>query len=544
MTRTAFRTIALGLALILSITLVSPVAATSSANPKGSVKLKKSQVRQKNGEYCGLVKRQWVPGRKLSKGFFYPTKAEIANLTESLKGASRREKAQIKTQIATLRSSLSSRSRRCTAIGKSGKNTALTKVLSTQQQKWSKFISLKRSGINSTATEPRIRANSTAIIFNVANAVGLAQPEDATGSNLLAVDARGNATDALVSGSAIIANFYSTPSGRLYVLFSSKTALVDGGTPCLLAEIDLETGVPYCIDDSLSSVNFTSGVDGQFAGPIQLDQSGNIFYQGYLSNGKTVLRRYSGGVITDLINDNVYLYMFLVLPDGSVILSGSTKSTNASWVRRLSATGSLISLASGSSATFISKFADGNAYFGVWGGAGFGVRRYNVTSKSLDPKYWISGPMNGVERPKYFDAEALCSTNRSQMEGFCGGYGSFARSIHNFSESGTYVVSGSGSQGAVLMQYYPVVEKQESSISSILLSQGASGKLILSGTSPEGYNITTLYDTRTKVETVVADASNEIEMYNITYVESANKVMFNGLRFADNQFVVGEIALK
>ena len=319
---------------------------------------------------------------------------------------------------------------------------------------------------------------------------------------------------------------------------------MDGGTPCLLAEIDLETGVPLCIDDSLSSVNFTNILPGSSAGPIQLDQSGNIFYQGNLENGKTVLRRYSGGVITDLINDNIRLYGFLVLPDGSVILSGTTNSTSASWVRRLSASGSLSSLVSGSNANFIAKFVDGNAYFGIWGGNGFGVRRFNVASQSLDPKYWISGNINGVEHPKYFDANALCSANRSQMEGFCGWYGSYVQSIYNFPESGTYAVSGDrGQSGVVLMQYYPVVEKQDSSIANILLSQGASGRIILSGTSPEGSNITTLYDTKTKVETVVANASNEIEMYNITYIESLNKVMFNGLRFADNQFVVGEIAL-
>lgn len=265
-------------------------------------------------------------------------------------------------------------------------------------------------------------------------AVGLAQPETSTGSNLLAVDASGNATDALSSGSAVIANFYSAPSGHLYVLFNTTTPLVDGGTPCLLAEIALDTGVPSCIDDSLNSVNFSNMFGGQSAKPIQLDQSGNIFYQGYLSNGLKYLT--------------------------------------------------------------------------------------------------------------YFDAPAICSTNRSQMEGFCGPYGSQVQSIYNFEETGTYAVAGyKGSSGVVLMQYYPIVEKQDSSISNVALSQGASGKIVLSGTSSEGYNITTVYDTKTKVETVVADASNEIEMYNITYIESMNKIMFNGLRFADNQFVVGEIAL-
>jgi hypothetical protein len=39
------------------------------------------------------------------------------------------------------------------------------------------------------------------------------------------------------------------------------------------------------------------------------------------------------------------------------------------------------------------------------------------------------------------------------------------------------------------------------------------------------------------------DAANEIEIYNLGYVATANKVLFNGLSFANGQYVVGDISL-
>jgi hypothetical protein len=39
------------------------------------------------------------------------------------------------------------------------------------------------------------------------------------------------------------------------------------------------------------------------------------------------------------------------------------------------------------------------------------------------------------------------------------------------------------------------------------------------------------------------DASNEIEIYNMNYVASTNMIMFDGLRFSDNQYVIGQVDL-
>lgn len=86
---------------------------------------------------------------------------------------------------------------------------------------------------------------------------------------------------------------------------------------CLLAEVAAATGVPTCIDSSLDYINWM-----QRRNPaIQFDASGAIYYQG-MASGRSVLRRYKDGYTSDLINDNVMLYDFLVRPEGSVVVAG------------------------------------------------------------------------------------------------------------------------------------------------------------------------------------------------------------------------------
>ena len=67
--------------------------------------------------------------------------------------------------------------------------------------------------------------------------------------------------------------------------------------------------------------------------------------------------------------------------------------------------------------------------------------------------------------------------------------------------------------------------------------------LILTGLDANGQNITTLYNTATDTEQTLISSTNEIEMYHLNYVASSNKIMFDGLRFSDNKYVIGQIDL-
>ena len=91
------------------------------------------------------------------------------------------------------------------------------------------------------------------------------------------------------------------------------------------------------------------------------------------------------------------------------------------------------------------------------------------------------------------------------------------------------------------MQYYPTVDPVLTSVRNVTLAQMVGRKLVLAGTTAESVNTLTVLDLDTYQETVLIDASNEIEIYNMSYIAATNKIMFNGLRFADNTFVVGEV---
>ena len=434
--------------------------------------------------------------------------------------------------------------------GTKNQKTSLTRVLSTKSEKWSDFAAftggnLSRSFVSKSGSKSVASLGFGDITFATTGAIGLAKPETSgSGSGLIAVDALGNSTDAISNGSASVRDFYVAPNGKFYVSFSNPVSLITSGPTCVLAEVEPTTGVPTCVDGTIQSVSWNS-MGSKTNPPVQFDAAGNMFYVGTLA-GKTVLRKYSAGSVSNLVNDNINIGDYLVLADSSVIISGSTSSTQAQWVRRITPSGGLSTLVSGSSAQFLTAFNDGNVYFGIWGNGNFGVKRYLTSSATVDPKYWISGDINSPPYPdRYFDAGAICNkVGRSTMEGFCGWYGSYATEYFSILGSKNFVVSGAnGLAGKSLMQFYPVVAKATSEITNVTLSQAVISNILLAGTNAAGTNLLTIYDTGNGNETVVIDATNEIEVYNMTYVASTNRIMFNGLRFADNQFVVGEISL-
>ena len=68
-------------------------------------------------------------------------------------------------------------------------------------------------------------------------------------------------------------------------------------------------------------------------------------------------------------------------------------------------------------------------------------------------------------------------------------------------------------------------------------------RLTGSGLNASGQNITTVFNSTTAQETTLIGPDNEIEIYHLTYLSNANTVLFDGLRFANNQYVIGRIDL-
>ena len=427
--------------------------------------------------------------------------------------------------------------------------TDLTKanVLGVSTVKLAKVGGISSSGVQST----RVRKYAVGdVIFKTSGIVAYAQADTSSqsGSKLLAVSTTGAVSDAISSGTAVVKDFYSAPNGNVYIVFESKVALTTGGTTCLLAVVDVSTGVPTCVDSTLDSVKWGLGSNGDGNSPIQIDSSGAVYYAGQVGSS-AVLRKAKNGVITDLINDNVTLQDFIVLPDGVVLAVGVTNSSQVRWLRRISVAGGLKNLAIGTIQSFW-KFADGKVYAGLWSDPNFGWKRYSTDLDALEDKYWISGNTNGVSRDAYFKLDAQdsifdCnSVNSSKNTSFCGWYGTIVNPVFNTLGQKTFGVAGSSGQSRQLWQYYPTVEKTNvTAINSVTLAQQVITMMILSGTSSSGSNILSLYDTSSKQETVVMDGSNEVEIYSMSYSQKKNAIMFSGLRFSDNKYVVGEVSL-
>jgi hypothetical protein len=390
---------------------------------------------------------------------------------------------------------------------------------------------------------PQIGPND--VIFQTSNAVGRALPATgATGSGLLAVNRDGTVVDAVSNGTAPIQDFYSAPNNRVYVTFRTATALTSGATPCVLAEINPDSGVPTCIDNELTSIRLTPTMYGRGNSPVQFDALGNIYYLGSqnVSGGspKQVLRKYVNGNVVSLINDNITINDFIVLPDGSSLLSGTTASTNATWLRKLSPAGGLSTISNSANVSFMRKFADGNIYIGQNLNGNSSVIRWITAMGQIDPKPWTSMMMNP---DAYFVVGNICR-NWAKYQGFCSGGGIQVSAFFNFGSEKTLAVVGmGGTNGANLMQYFPTVETTNTILKNVTLAISVNNKLILAGTTESGVNSLTVYDPNTYQETVVVDQTNEVEVYNLTYIAATNRIMFNGLRFSDNQFVLGEVEM-
>lgn len=389
------------------------------------------------------------------------------------------------------------------------------------------------------------RAVNPSVVFNITGTVGIALPENsgqATQSGMFAVRSDGTTVDSLMPGSlaASVRDFYSAPNGRFYVAFTSRTALEQGGALCALAEVNASTGVTTCVDTTIENVALTLFNSDSI--PIQFDSQGNIYYTG-MANSKFVLRKSVNGTVTDIINENITLGGFIVLPDGTVILKGTTVSSFTPWLRKLTPAGSLANLVNqGSSITFLSKFPDGNIYFGVrasQNSAEDSIRRYLTSSGVVDQRDWLTSISN--TQPNSYNSIPSCDPQLWTMT-ICRSPSSFSRTFST-SDGQVLGVSNFGSTNNELVRLYPKTELANTILKKISVVYQVGTKLVLAGTNAAGTNMLTVYEPSTYQETVIVDATNETEVYSVAYIPQTGKLLFNGLKFSNNSLVVGEVDL-
>jgi hypothetical protein len=190
------------------------------------------------------------------------------------------------------------------------------------------------------------------------------------------------------------------------------------------------------------------------------------------------------------------------------------------------------------------------------------MRRYLFESDELETKYWIQRiDYSGKSRDEvktsllpdaYWRTNADDSTVPSPVGcgtfplkhiAFCNDFVG-ASNRFNVPGVGSFAIAGAIRQQRELWMYYPTPERANiNAIRGVTLGTRTGNTYILAGTDSKDVNVLSLYDTSSKQETVVMDGSNEVEIYSMSYSQKKNAIMFSGLRFSDNKYVVGEVSL-
>lgn len=327
-------------------------------------------------------------------------------------------------------------------------------------------------------------------------------------SNLSVVSSAGLTSNAVVSGNVTVQHFLIAPDGNVFVAFSMPVNLADTSTfsanGCVFAKVDADTGVPTCVDTDLSFLDWNTDSNA----PVQFDQSGRVYYSGHSIKGNAVLRRYANGVTTDLINDNIYLRDWLVAGDGTVLISGSTTATSTFWTRRIAPTGGLQTLL-GSSSTFAHMPDAANYVLN-------GTSTYRFTGSTLESGGWAGQPSPCTD---------LCAN------------------IHQRATTSDDEVFVYGTSPSQISQIYPTSQTVPlATVQDATRIAAVGSQVLVAGRNSSGINVLSRYNPATDAETALTSAANELEVYHLEAINDTT-AMFDGLRFSDNRYVVGQVDL-
>ena len=325
----------------------------------------------------------------------------------------------------------------------------------------------------------------------------------ALGSNLVAVAADGTVSDAVSSGSVNVSEFYIAADGVMYLAFGSPTTL-DSVANCVLARVDRVTGVPTCVDSTGLAVALD--MTGTRNAAIQQDQAGNLYYRRWASSQ---LVRNSAGTVAAINGPGTVVNDFVVMPGGTIFMQGQTTMGALSWVRSVSPSGQLSTLSS-QTTSFLRRFPDGDVYFLD--------RRVNGQTMQLDPN-----PVPACPSPVPVDYNQYCSS---------GGVSNFY--------PGTGDTVFALLQGGPFVRFFPTRRNFTSAVTTIRSAQSVRDIAYLAGTNSNGQNILTRLDATTGAETTIL-GPDQIEIYRLRYASGSDRLMFDGLRYSDNQYVVGTV---
>ena len=368
--------------------------------------------------------------------------------------------------------------------------------------------------------------------YDLAGAVGVA----VSNGQLMGVGADGRLWGARLPGSAASVTAVQAVAlgtdGGVYVLMGVPINPQTGATGgCHLVRIDRATGWANCVDSDQWNYVWTGPVSPR---SMMRFTEGALYYAGVRqdSSGNSFIRRFANGTVAQYPEIGGVVSDFVPLPDGSILVSGSSGSNP--FLRRLTLQGGFQQLLS-QYVYFLRVFPDGNVYMGVDGPQG-GVRRFLTASGVMDPVFWLARSFGG-EPPSYFDLSAICSSV-SGDSGLCMSSGAWVSDIELV--SGVALVAVGVPPKVSLAEYYPAVVPHESSLESVMQLEAVGDVLAMVGLDSDGRYQLVLRSMSTSVETA-PPALRDIEITRLLAANESTRFMFEGLRLTDGVRVIGAV---
>jgi len=545
MSKSLARRMLTSLALVASgVALLAPgtQAAPATPRPAGALRPARSQLVTSGKLVCVKLRGSWQPATRLRGGWVITHDQQRRNATRlAARSRGARRRAQLRTAAAWRRKQAQQRPACVKAARRAPRRSATPVPQPPVPQP--------------PVVKPPAPPAPTPLRFDLAGAVGLALPSisgaarfatraGATDSPLIKVDADGGQQSAIASGTAKVRQVVVGPDDAAYVAFDLPVFLDEAngyvappGAGCVLARVPRSNGAPTCVDRDLQFIQRSWRPSNP---AIQFGPGGSVYYLGSSRDGATVLRRNAGGAITTLVADHITVKDFLVLPDGSVLVDGRTTTTGTAWLRRIVPGGGIQTVENGE-ISFLRAFPDGNAYYGsTYGANGLtspGVSRFLTATGTRDPSRWLG---RGGEVPApHVDLGPICGDD---FGAFCGQNGSSL--VDGVAVAGSYYGIAASGNDAELVRYYQDVSTLPTAVvrPTQIAAAGATS-IVLAGLDGSNRNVLTRFDVVSETEQALIGADDEIEIYHLRHQPTRNRVLFDGLRYADNKVVVGHVDL-
>ena len=134
---------------------------------------------------------------------------------------------------------------------------------------------------------------------------------------------------------------------------------------------------------------------------------------------------------------------------------------------------------------------------------------------------------------------------RTQVDStFCSEPYQLRQQLHRTIDDKVYGVAGyqwGDDRPTSIGMYYPTPSLFTSAVVNATTVLPVLDKMFLTGIDENDDYITTYLNLSNNEETTIIDTDDDLEIYHLSFLASNNRLMFDGLRFADNSYVIGYV---